>query len=190
MAERTANGATPTSGSRPRRRALQGAFVETGGDDGRGTWRRRYFPRLSGRARSHQCAGGAEPPRGRQHRDVDDVPLRRAFGREVYPYHEPLLRARRQDDRDPHAEWRNGGARPLHLAGQEFDHNIVRQASRGELGRLLPPGIEVYKYRAALLHAKTMVIDGVWSTGQHQPRPPVLRPQRRAESGHLRSGSR
>ena len=25
-------------------------------------------------------------------------------------------------------------------------------------------GIEVYEYRAALLHSKTMVIDGVWST--------------------------
>ena len=45
-----------------------------------------------------------------------------------------------------------------------IDHNLVRQASRGELGRLLRAGIEVYEYRAALLHAKTMVIDGVWST--------------------------
>ncbi len=46
----------------------------------------------------------------------------------------------------------------------KIDHNIVRQASRGELGRLLRAGIEVYEYRAALLHAKTMVIDGVWAT--------------------------
>jgi cardiolipin synthase len=29
---------------------------------------------------------------------------------------------------------------------------------------MLKAGIEIYEYRAALLHAKTMVVDGVWST--------------------------
>lgn len=45
-----------------------------------------------------------------------------------------------------------------------IDHNLVRQASRGELGRLLQAGVEVYEYRPALLHAKTMVVDGRWAT--------------------------
>ena len=45
-----------------------------------------------------------------------------------------------------------------------IDHNIVKQASRGELGRLLEAGVEVYEYRAALLHAKTMVVDSRWAT--------------------------
>jgi cardiolipin synthase len=45
-----------------------------------------------------------------------------------------------------------------------IDHNIVRQASRSELGALLLEGIEIYQYQAALLHAKTMVVDGVWAT--------------------------
>jgi cardiolipin synthase len=40
----------------------------------------------------------------------------------------------------------------------------MRQASRGELGPLLRSGVEIYEYQAALLHAKTMVIDGVWAT--------------------------
>jgi cardiolipin synthase len=40
----------------------------------------------------------------------------------------------------------------------------VRQASRGELGRLLKEGVEIHEYRPALLHAKTMVIDSMWST--------------------------
>ena len=31
-------------------------------------------------------------------------------------------------------------------------------------GRLLKAGVEIYEYRAALLHSKTMVIDGVWAT--------------------------
>ena len=45
-----------------------------------------------------------------------------------------------------------------------IDHNIVRQASRGELGRLLKEGVEIHEYRPALLHAKTMVIDSMWAT--------------------------
>lgn len=56
------------------------------------------------------------------------------------------------------------GVRVVLILPGAIDHNIVRQASRSELGRLLRAGIEVYEYRAALLHAKTMVIDGVWST--------------------------
>jgi cardiolipin synthase len=56
------------------------------------------------------------------------------------------------------------GVRIVLILPGAIDHNIVRQASRGELGRLLRAGIEVYEYRAALLHSKTMVIDGVWST--------------------------
>jgi cardiolipin synthase len=56
------------------------------------------------------------------------------------------------------------GARVVVLVPGKIDHNIVRQASRADFGRLLKAGVEIYEYRAALLHAKTMVIDGVWST--------------------------
>ncbi|MGH7305997.1 MAG: phospholipase D-like domain-containing protein, partial [Candidatus Rokuibacteriota bacterium] len=45
-----------------------------------------------------------------------------------------------------------------------IDHNLVRQASRAEFGRLLKNGIQIYEYRPALLHAKTMVVDGIWAT--------------------------
>jgi cardiolipin synthase len=45
-----------------------------------------------------------------------------------------------------------------------IDHNLVRQASRSELGRLLQAGVEVYEYRPAMLHAKTMVVDSRWVT--------------------------
>lgn len=45
-----------------------------------------------------------------------------------------------------------------------IDHNLVRQASRSELGRLLQAGVEVYEYRPAMLHAKTMVVDSRWAT--------------------------
>ena len=50
------------------------------------------------------------------------------------------------------------------LVPGKIDHHIVRQASRADFGRLLKGGIEIWEYRAALLHAKTLVIDGVWAT--------------------------
>jgi cardiolipin synthase len=49
------------------------------------------------------------------------------------------------------------------LPGQ-IDHKIVRQASRAGFGPLFEAGIEIFEYQPALLHAKTMVIDGTWST--------------------------
>ena len=56
------------------------------------------------------------------------------------------------------------GVRVRLLLPGAIDHNLVRQASRSELGRLLLAGVQIYEYRAALLHAKTMVVDGEWAT--------------------------
>ncbi|MGH2668851.1 MAG: phospholipase D-like domain-containing protein, partial [bacterium] len=56
------------------------------------------------------------------------------------------------------------GVRVAVLVPGAIDHNIVRQASRGKFGKMLRAGVEIYEYRAALLHAKTMVVDGVWAT--------------------------
>jgi cardiolipin synthase len=46
----------------------------------------------------------------------------------------------------------------------EIDHQLVRQASRAGFGRFLRGGVTIEEYQPALLHAKTMVIDGVWAT--------------------------
>lgn len=56
------------------------------------------------------------------------------------------------------------GVRVVVLVPGVIDHNIVRQASRGKFGKMLKAGVKIYEYRAALLHAKTMVVDGVWAT--------------------------
>lgn len=56
------------------------------------------------------------------------------------------------------------GVRMAVLVPAVIDHNIVRQASRAQFGDLLRAGVEIYEYTPALLHAKTMVIDGVWAT--------------------------
>jgi cardiolipin synthase A/B len=45
-----------------------------------------------------------------------------------------------------------------------IDHKFVRQASRATWGPLLKAGVKIYEYRPALLHSKTIVIDGVWAT--------------------------
>ena len=56
------------------------------------------------------------------------------------------------------------GVRVVALTPGKIDHNIVRSASRRGFGRLLKGGVEIFEYRAALLHAKTMVVDGAWAT--------------------------
>jgi cardiolipin synthase A/B len=56
------------------------------------------------------------------------------------------------------------GVQVVLLIPGAIDHNLVRQASRSEFGRLLKNGVRVYEYRPALLHAKTMVVDGIWAT--------------------------
>lgn len=58
----------------------------------------------------------------------------------------------------------NRGVQVKLLIPGAIDHNLVRQASRSEFGRLLKNGVQIYEYRPALLHAKTMVVDGIWAT--------------------------
>lgn len=56
------------------------------------------------------------------------------------------------------------GVRVVVLLPGKIDFNVVRRVSRQSLGPLLRGGVEVYEYEAGLLHAKTMVVDGIWST--------------------------
>ena len=45
-----------------------------------------------------------------------------------------------------------------------IDHAFVREASRADWGALLKAGVRILEYQPALLHAKTIVIDGRWVT--------------------------
>jgi cardiolipin synthase len=56
------------------------------------------------------------------------------------------------------------GVRISFLVPGVIDHALVRHSGRRQFGRLLKEGIEIHEYTAALLHAKTMVIDGLWAT--------------------------
>jgi cardiolipin synthase A/B len=50
------------------------------------------------------------------------------------------------------------------LVPGKIDHQITYRASRSNYGRMLLGGIQIFEYMAALMHAKTMVVDGVWAT--------------------------
>jgi cardiolipin synthase A/B len=56
------------------------------------------------------------------------------------------------------------GVRVVALTPGKIDHNLVRSASRHDFGRLLQGGVQIFEYQAALLHAKTLVIDGAWAS--------------------------
>jgi cardiolipin synthase len=56
------------------------------------------------------------------------------------------------------------GVRVVVLMPGIIDHALVREAGRGNFGELLQAGIEIREYQPALLHSKTMVVDGMWAT--------------------------
>jgi cardiolipin synthase len=51
----------------------------------------------------------------------------------------------------------------LLLPGRWNNHPLTRLGSRRRYGMLLEAGVSIYEYQPAMMHAKVMVIDGVWS---------------------------
>jgi cardiolipin synthase len=49
------------------------------------------------------------------------------------------------------------------VPGAKSDHLLTRRSSRRLFGDLLEAGAEIYEYQPSMMHAKTMVVDGVWS---------------------------
>jgi cardiolipin synthase A/B len=50
------------------------------------------------------------------------------------------------------------------VPGELVDVPIVRQASRFHYSQLLKRGIRLFEYQPTMMHAKTMVVDGIWAT--------------------------
>ena len=46
----------------------------------------------------------------------------------------------------------------------KIDHKITYRASRRYYGKMLLGGVDIFEYMPALLHSKTMVVDGIWGT--------------------------
>jgi cardiolipin synthase A/B len=49
------------------------------------------------------------------------------------------------------------------VPGKHSDHLLTRRSSRRLFGDLLKAGAKIYEYEEAMIHAKTMMIDGLWS---------------------------
>jgi len=50
----------------------------------------------------------------------------------------------------------------LVVPGKHGDHSLTRSSGRAAYGDLLQAGGEVYEYEAAMIHAKILIVDGVW----------------------------
>ncbi len=48
------------------------------------------------------------------------------------------------------------------VPGKHSDHGMTRSSSRGTYGDLLKAGAEIREYSPAMIHAKLMVVDGLW----------------------------
>ena len=49
------------------------------------------------------------------------------------------------------------------VPGLKSDHALTRNSSRRLYGDLLEAGAKIYEYTPTMMHAKTLVIDGLWS---------------------------
>ena len=49
------------------------------------------------------------------------------------------------------------------VPGKHSDHGMTRSSSQGTYGDLLKAGAEIYEYKPAMIHAKLMVVDGLWA---------------------------
>ena len=56
------------------------------------------------------------------------------------------------------------GVKVVVLTPAKGDHAATSSASRSGFGPFLLGGVEIYEYQPALMHAKAMVVDGVWAT--------------------------
>jgi cardiolipin synthase A/B len=58
---------------------------------------------------------------------------------------------------------RRGVTVTIIVPGRGTDQRWVRLASRRMWGQLLEAGVQIYEYRGPMMHAKVLVVDGVWS---------------------------
>jgi cardiolipin synthase len=49
------------------------------------------------------------------------------------------------------------------VPGSRSDHFLTRSSSRRSYGRLLRSGARIYEYQPAMIHAKVLTVDGLWS---------------------------
>jgi cardiolipin synthase A/B len=50
------------------------------------------------------------------------------------------------------------------VPGPYIDKSLVKLAGRATYSQLLQAGVKIYEYQTTMLHAKTLVVDSIWST--------------------------
>jgi cardiolipin synthase A/B len=76
------------------------------------------------------------------------------------PYFLPDRAARRALE---DAAGRRGVELKIIVPGKHSDHVLTRSSSRRLYGDLLHHGARIYEYQPAMIHTKSMVVDGLWS---------------------------
>lgn len=76
------------------------------------------------------------------------------------PYFLPDLSVRRELVR---AIRERGVEVKIIVPGKHSDHMLTRSSSRRLFGDLLEAGAKIYEYETTMIHAKTLMIDGLWS---------------------------
>lgn len=46
--------------------------------------------------------------------------------------------------------------------GKKSDHMVTRSSSQRSYGKLLEAGVQIFEYQPAMIHAKILIVDGVW----------------------------
>jgi cardiolipin synthase A/B len=49
------------------------------------------------------------------------------------------------------------------VPGKKSDHLLTRSSSQSFYGSLLKAGVEIYEYQPSMVHAKILIVDGLWS---------------------------
>ena len=123
----------------------------------------RYYPAEEGQGKGHALVIDSTPSCGRSSRarmlfQVLIATAQRSINITT-PYFLPDLGLRR--------EMRDALARGVEITilvpGKHSDHLLTRRSSRRLYGPLLKAGARIYEYEPSMIHAKVLIVDGVWS---------------------------
>jgi cardiolipin synthase A/B len=144
-------------------RQLQSAFVES--------WRettgsvlggKKYFPQLEGTGTVDAQIVKSSPLAGSFDTYLMFLMSIAAAQKSIYITNPYFLPGDRLTDALVAAASR--GVEVLLLTPGKLDWSLVHRASRHDFGPLLRGGVRIFEYQTALMHAKTMVVDGLLAT--------------------------
>jgi cardiolipin synthase len=146
-------------------RDMQSVFAENWLESsGRVLFDSRYFPRGEARGPSEAMVVGSSPTAGRSTRNRMLYQTLLASAQKTIhittPYFLPDHSARSELVR---AIRERGVEIKILTPGRHADHLLTRRSSRRLYGDLLRAGASIYEYKPSMIHAKVLVVDGVWS---------------------------